>query len=499
MRTQNSFGNRFQQLRWKMTLTYTAVTVGALLTMELIVLVLLGVGLTMLLNSGFLQAQLIQAAATDYGPSLRPHLAQSPPDLVGIADWLARAGNFSSVDVPLDFDATGEMFVVGSDTRLLAVRPVELLGSAEIGQPLDPIVISGLAAPLQAALAGTEQVDMLYTHAKPGERVIMAVPVWDSAHEQVLGVLVAMEQFPTLMTFVKDALPIVGSSLMFFTIIAGLAGTLYGYLAARGPVLRLNQLADATLAWSAGDFSITVDDPSGDELGQLTIRLNDMAGQLELLLETRRALAVVEERNRLARDLHDSAKQLAFAAAAQLNAARTSIPQDPQATEVYLTEAENLIKDLRSELTDLIEQLRPAAFEPEGLDAALREYTVRWSGQNDIAADVCIQGERPLPLDIEQTIFRIVQEALANVARHSSADCVKISLVYSDRNVACSIEDDGVGFDQETRQRGFGLLSMQERTAAVGGDFLLQSDPGKGTIIQVAIPLTTELVDIQEE
>ena len=481
-----------------MTLTYTAVTVGALITVELIVLVLLGVGLSMLLNSGFLQAQLIQAAAIDYVPSLRPHLAQSPPDLVGIADWLARAGNFSSVDVPLDFDATGEMFVVGSDASLLAVRPVELLGSAQFGQPLDPKVIPGLAAPLQAALSGTEQVEMLYTHAKPGERVIMAVPVWDSAHERVLGVLVAMEHFPTLMTFVRDALPIVGASLMFFTIIAGLAGTLYGYLAARSPVLRLNRLADATLAWSSGDFSTTVDDQSGDELGQLTMRLNHMAGQLELLLETRRELAVVEERNQLARDLHDSAKQLAFAAAAQLNAARTSISQDSQAAEVYLTEAENLMKELRSELTGLIQQLRPAALEAKGLAVTLREYTVRWSGQNDIASDIHIQGERPLPLDIEQTILRIVQEALANVARHSSAGCVKIKLVYSDLDVGCSIEDDGVGFDQDARQIGFGLLSMQERTAALGGNFILQSDIGKGTTVAVTFPLLRAAADIQE-
>jgi signal transduction histidine kinase len=72
-------------------------------------------------------------------------------------------------------------------------------------------------------------------------------------------------------------------------------------------------------------------------------------------------------------------------------------------------------------------------------------------------------------------------------------------LVYSDLKVACSIEDDGVGFDQETRQKGFGLLSMQDRAAALGGDFILQSDQGEGTTVAVTIPLVRVAADIQEE
>jgi len=93
-------------------------------------------------------------------------------------------------------------------------------------------------------------------------------------------------------------------------------------MAARGLVNRLERLSNATLAWRGGELDVRVSDPSGDELGQLTGRLNHMAEELRALFEMRRDLAIVNERNRLARDLHDSVKQQAFAANAQLGAAR---------------------------------------------------------------------------------------------------------------------------------------------------------------------------------
>ena len=97
---------RFQQLRWRLTLTYTAVTLGALITVELILLLLLAVGLTFLINSGFLPEQLIRSANADYAPVLEFYLSQSPPDQKGIQEWLVGVGSASSVTFPLSFDAT---------------------------------------------------------------------------------------------------------------------------------------------------------------------------------------------------------------------------------------------------------------------------------------------------------------------------------------------------------------------------------------------------------
>ena len=264
--------------------------------------------------------------------------------------------------------------------------------------------------------------------------------------------------------------PILGVSLLFFILIAALAGTVFGFLAARGPVHRLDRLSEATLAWRQGDFTKFVDDSSGDELGQLARRLNEMALQLENLLETRRELAVVEERNRLARELHDSIKQQAFAAAAQISGVRTLVRRDPETAEVHLEEAERLIYELRQELTSLILELRPAVLDDKGLASAVRKYAADWSRQNGIRSEVRIQGERSLPLDIEQPLFRIMQESLANVARHSKANNVEIGLIYANGEVILTVIDDGGGFDISRTNSGFGLISMGQRVEPLGGE-----------------------------
>ena len=479
-----------QRLRWKLTLSYTGVTLGALLTVELILLVVVAGGLIVLLNSGALPALLIETASVDYAPALRSYLAQTPPDQAGIADWLENVGPASSATIPLTFEASDEMLVVGSDGRTLGVKPPDLLGVDPIGQLLDTRAIPGLADPLQAALGGEEDVDRLYSLAKPGDKIVMTVPIWDAAHEQVLGVLVAMGEMPTIMTIVGDMAPILGVSLLFFTLVAGLAGTVYGFLAARGPVHRLDRLAEATLAWSQGDFSVSVDDPSGDELGQLASRLNDMARQLQHLLETRRELAVLEERNRLARDLHDSAKQQAFAAAAQVSTARALLKHDPEEAATHIEEAERLIYELRQELTSLVQELRPVSLEDQGLASAVREYAADWSRQNGIVHAVRVQGARSLPLEMEQAVFRIVQEALANVARHSQAGSVEIAVVYDNDEITLTVTDDGRGFDVDGRRSGFGLSSMQERAEALGGKLTVGSVPGKGTSVSCTVPVS---------
>jgi len=294
-------------------------------------------------------------------------------------------------------------------------------------------------------------------------------------------------------------LPILGVSLLIFVLIAALAGTLFGYLAARRPVHRLNQLSEATLAWSQGDFTTLVDDPSRDELGHLSQRLNDMALQLEQLLVTHHELAVVEERNRLARELHDSVKQQAFAAAAQVSGVRSLMKRDPEAADAHLEEAEHLIYELRQELTSLILELRPAALEGKGLATALRDYVADWARQNTIIPDVIIQGARSVPLEIEQPVFRIAQEALANVARHSSAKTVKIYLIYTNGDLELTIIDDGQGFQVEKSQNGYGLRSMQERIETLGGKINVESIPGKGTTVACTVPVLDSKEDSKGE
>ena len=390
------------------------------------------------------------------------------------------------------------MFVVGPDGRLLATAPADLFGRGQLGQPLQAAAHPELAVLLQSALAGTEQIEELYTIAKPGETIMMAIPIWDEDQGNVLGVWVVMVAAPTLTSFIGEALPLLGISLLLFTVSAALIGTIYGFLAARQPVQRINQLAEASISWSQGDFRVSVADPAQDELGQLTYRLNSMASQLEHLLETRHDLAILEERNRLARDLHDSVKQQAFAAAAQVSGARALLRRDPPAAEAPLIEAEQLIYDLRQALSALIFELRPAALAHKGLATAVQHYAADWSRQNNIIANVRVQGERPLPLTIDQPLFRVVQEALANVARHSHANQVEILLIFTPTEISLTISDDGDGFAVEETQQGYGLLTMQERAAALAGTLKITSSAKQGTMLVCMVPTRAEINSHEE-
>ncbi len=489
MDTPGSFTKRFRQLRWKLTLSYTGVTVGALLTVELILLASVGIVLSMLLNSGALQADLINAVSDQYTLPLQLLLSQTPPDQDAITNWLDRLGDAVDPTIPLTFNASDQLFIVGHDGVLLGSRPADAFGSGSIGRPVNMQTLPGLAAPLQAALGGEEDVNNLYNRPEPDERVIMAVPIWDEMHERVLGVLVAVGDLPTVPSVFRSIIPIMGISFLIITLIAGIAGTIYGSVAARGLSTRLDRLSEATHAWSQGDFTQLVEDTSGDEIGQLAVRLNNMAQELQISVDTQLELAVVNERNRLARDLHDSVKQQAFAAAAQAGAARKLLKENPEAAQAHIEETEHLIRGLRQELTNLIQELRPVALGGEGLVTALKQYTEDWSRQNLTELDIHVQDEQALPLNIEQTVFRIVQETLSNIARHSEASYVDIGLVYNQQKISCTIIDNGHGFDQDEKHTGFGLRSINERTLSLGGRLTIKSTPGEGTLINFVIPI----------
>ena len=256
-------------------------------------------------------------------------------------------------------------------------------------------------------------------------------------------------------------------------------------------------------------FPQLAQDTSEDELGQVARQLNRMAEQLQNLLEARQKLATLEERNRLARDLHDSVKQQIFAVSMQIGATKVLLKRDVDAAEGRLNEAEKLVHQAQQELTSLIRELRPVALEGKGLAAALRELATEWAQQTNyrrqfacgrhtaarapardalVYPDQRVEGSQEtlevqtLPLSVEEALFRVAQEALANVARHSKATLVQMILTITDEKVTLSIVDNGQGFDTTRQgQLGVGLLSMQERMKALGGDVQVESTPGKGT------------------
>ncbi|MBN1430744.1 MAG: HAMP domain-containing protein [Anaerolineae bacterium] len=491
----------FRRLRWKLTLSYTAVTVGALLAVELLAIVAVLVFIVPVIYNSDLVPQALVQGMKIFAAEVCPYLEEEPPDVEGLAGWLDTMSksdanlmiNNRPVDIGEFANRSSPILVVGADGTLLGVSHPDVLPEAEIGELFDPEMVPGSEQLIQAALADETDYHQLYAFADD-TTLVAAVPIISADDQHVLGTLIMIVRYTAPGAFLGGTallqlIALFGQSLLCFTTTAGIIGTVFGFLTARGLVRRLHRLAEAGTAWSQGDFAVVVHDPSGDELGQLAQRMNVMAEQIQNLLDTRRELAVIEERNRLARDLHDSAKQQAFATAAQLSAARALINKDPQAAEGHLAEAEKLAYDLRQELTLLIQELRPPMLAGEGLANSLRAYIADWSHQNDIQAEARVQGERPLPLDIEQTLFRIAQEALSNVARHSRAASIEVVLSIDDRSVRLMIRDDGKGFDPDTSHDGFGLRSMQERIESLGGTLSITSTPGKGTRLTICCPL----------
>jgi signal transduction histidine kinase len=190
-------------------------------------------------------------------------------------------------------------------------------------------------------------------------------------------------------------------------------------------------------------------------------------------------LAVVEERNRLARDLHDSVKQQVFAISMQLSAARTAL-SDSDKAHSSVVEAERLAQQAGAELTTLINALRPPILESKSLTDAVEEYITEWTRRNKIATEMDID-DVFVSSNIEQALFRVLQEALSNAARHSKADKVTVTLKAKNENVVLMVEDNGIGYDAERVIKGIGLDSMRERLAAVNGELEISSLKSQGT------------------
>jgi NarL family two-component system sensor histidine kinase LiaS len=316
--------------------------------------------------------------------------------------------------------------------------------------------------------------------------MLVAAPV-EGDGGQTVGAVLVVARLPNLTgpLFIVTA---VGA--LALAVPAAILGMIFGFLTAWGLTRRLGRLARAAQAWSRGDFSVVVKDRSKDEIGQLSRELNAMAVQLENLIQARGELATLEARNRFARDLHDSVKQQVFATSFQVAAARALIEDDTEAADAHLAQADELVRQAQKELNVLIKEMRPAALEGKGLAGALRDYVRDWSQRAEIPAEVHVQGEREAPLQVEQALFRVAQEALANVARHSGANKAEVDLIFTADTLNLRVADDGRGFDPaQDPGEGFGLQSMRERLMRLGGRVEVESAPGEGTRITCVCPL----------
>lgn len=468
--------NPIGHLQGKLTLSYALTSVLTFMLVEVIIIIAL-ILLANFQSTSFVRNYLKQQALLG-----TPYFVHARPDSLALTAWLHI----------INADVVNQELLKNDRPLFLAVVDTHGLVVTSLGSQAIPA-----AMPLQSRLSSTTQATLFIVlrhgreqgsqvEQEPDGNLVGIAPII-SERGQVQGALVMKITQHSKIQLYSDLSRAILWSVLLATTIALIAGLVFGSLIARGMTRRMHTLTAASDRWSRGDFSARALDSSRDELGQMAQQFNTMAEQVQHLLQTRQKLATLEERNRLARDLHDSIKQQMFVVSMQMGAIRVLLRRDIDAAEQRLLETEKLVKEAQQELTSLIRELRPTALEGKGLIVALRELVTQWSQQTSIVANLRVEGAQTLPLAVEDALFRIVQEALSNVARHSQASLVQIDLFLTEDEVMLQITDNGQGFESTQREGagGVGMHSMQEQVKALKGEIQVESSPGQGTHISI--------------
>jgi signal transduction histidine kinase len=214
------------------------------------------------------------------------------------------------------------------------------------------------------------------------------------------------------------------------------------------------------------------------------------------LLEGERNLAVREERDRLAREMHDSLAQVLGSLHLKAQAAqRTLSRQDVVGAEAKLNEVTSLAHEAYVDVREAIQGLRQTVSPRMGIIVILREYLQKFSGQSGIKVELSVE-EDAMPQfspEVEVQLIRVIQEALTNVRKHANADTAWVRVRRGDVDFSICIEDNGEGFEpgliHGSAGHRFGVQIMRERIEKVGGRFGIDSGPGRGTRVQICLPL----------
>ncbi|MGE5071905.1 MAG: sensor histidine kinase [Anaerolineae bacterium] len=391
-----------------------------------------------------------------------------------------------------------------------------LLAKDEVAQRISLMIPLGLEAVWVFGLVsikGSYPSDELFTVAQAWTRYSLAIPA---------SILAAAGLIAQQRAFRRAGLVRFGQDAMWAAVAFawyGIAGQLFTNASALPPSNVINdavflrlfgfpvQVLRAILAGVASIYVIRflrafqveterkISDLQGERLKEAEAR-EALRGEL-----FRRIVAAQEaERQRIARDLHDETGQALTAIGMGLRGLESRMGRDPAQAAETLHQLEALTADSLQELQRLMTDLRPSHLDDLGLPAAIRWYTSKLGERYGLNITTEIHGdEQPLEEAANIALFRIIQEALNNVLKHSQAQHVKIHLSFTNKGVHANIQDDGCGFDMQKIQRiqssnrpSLGLAGMQERAALLGGAVAVESRPGEGTRVEAFIPYHVE-------
>lgn len=234
---------------------------------------------------------------------------------------------------------------------------------------------------------------------------------------------------------------------------------------------------------------------------RLEASLAENAGLHERLVAQAREAGVMDERQRMAREIHDTLAQGLTGIITQLQAAEQA-GEDAADWRRHVTAATGLARESLTEARRSVHALRPEPLETARLSEALTGVAGRWSALHGLAVEVTTTGTaRPMEREVEVALLRTAQEALANVAKHAGATRVGVTLSYMENEVALDVRDDGCGFDpaevagdgaRGEAGGGFGLVAMRQRIEGLSGTLQVESEPGLGTGISACVPAAPE-------
>ncbi|WP_100371945.1 sensor histidine kinase [Bacillus sp. FJAT-45037] len=285
--------------------------------------------------------------------------------------------------------------------------------------------------------------------------------------------------------------------LLLLVLIFGLTA---GAMQARPITKRIDSLVHGVARYERGTFSHRLILDGDDELTELTERMNRMAAQIEqqiaslqrlsteraAMQETMKKAAVTEERQRLARDLHDAVSQQLFAISMMTAALKSSPIKEDSQLEIV----EKMANTAQAEMRALLLHLRPAHLEGKSLEEGAGQLFKELQEKHKVDVTFSMNVITELPKGIEDQIYRLIQEAISNILRHSKATQVEFKLHESEKEIQIRIVDNGVGFDPEkVDMNSYGLLTMKERMNEVGGVLNLLSAPSQGTQLEAKIPI----------
>jgi signal transduction histidine kinase len=309
------------------------------------------------------------------------------------------------------------------------------------------------------------------------------------------------------------------SNAPFLSLLGAIAVFTLGVAIAISVVTPIRRMGDGMRRIASGDFSQPVEVENRDELGDLASRINETAAQLALLhdatiaAERSRALkeqivhatlAQEEERRRISRELHDDLGPSLAAAVNRLRAAQRLIATDPEQAERELEDISHGLKTNIQDIRHLIHDLRPMALDQLGLQGAIQQQLDRFQKQAGVSLSIGMDPDIALDPLSEVTVFRVLQECLGNIEKHSGARSVEVLLRQGDDGCWMSVSDDGKGFDPASASNGssegVGLLGMRERADLVGGALSIDARPERGTCVVLKIPHRDAVgVDKEEE